>query len=380
MANVKRIKKFNKELAKMFFSCYMLYAICYMLSGCATVPSPKGGELAIQKFYIDNTVYYPLSSVCSYLGMSWDYDSLGRQISLRKSDSEVKLLIDSSMVLVNGYPLDMKRPVVIYNGVVSVPRSFKEMVFDKLYRQTSPVKKEEYAAYKRIKRVVIDAGHGGYDPGAIGRTGLREKDVNLDIAKRLSQLLEDSGIEVVMTRRSDNFISLENRVEIANRANADFFISIHSNSARSRKLNGFEVYYISDKANDSARAFSAAKNNIRLNIKESSFYKNSLELKALLWDMLYAQNRWESALMAQAICQIASRNMGLRILGVKGASFFVLKGTSMPAVLIEAGFLSNQLEEKYLRNGFYRQQIAEVVSDGIADYNRKYKLAWSMFN
>lgn len=376
-------KSKNQNVLRNFKFCVVIlpFAFCLLnLLGCATAPPPKAGELPIQKLYINNTVYYPLLGLCSHLAISWDYDFIGRQITLKKSDTEIKLLIDSSVALVNGSPLDIKYPVVVYNGSVVVPSKFKEIVLDKLYRQTQPVDKKQYAGYKRIKRVVVDAGHGGRDPGAVGRTGLREKDVNLDIAKRLAGILERQGIEVTMTRRTDKFLSLEERVAIANRANADFFISIHSNSARSRKLNGFEVYYLSDKANDSLRALSAAKNNIDLDIEEGSFYKKSLELKAILWDMLYTQNRWEAVLMAQAICQVASRNMGLRILGVKGASFYVLKGNSIPAVLVEAGFLSNQLEEKYLRNGFYRQQIAEALADGITDYSRRYKLAWNMFD
>lgn len=375
-----RRKQNNTKIISFFLLVTGYWLAVTFLLGCATVPTAKVGEPAIQKFYINNTVYYPLLGLCSHYAISWDYDSIGRQISLKKSDSEIKLLIDSSMILVNSHPLDIKYPIVIYNGSVAVPSKFKEIVLDKLYRQARPLNKQEYAGYKRIKRVVVDAGHGGRDPGAVGRTGLREKDVNLDLAKRLAGILERQGIEVVMTRKVDKFISLQERVEIANRVNADFFISIHSNSARSRKLNGFEVYYLTDKADDSLRALSAAKNNIDLNIEEGSFYKKSLELKATLWDMLYTQNRWESILMAQAIAQAASRNMGLRILGVKGASFFVLKGNSIPAVLIEVGFLSNQLEEKYLRNGFYRQQIAEALADGIADYNRRYKLAWNMFD
>ena len=222
--------------------------------------------------------------------------------------------------------------------------------------------------------MVVDAGHGGHDPGAIGRTGLREKDVNLDIAKRLSSLLRTRGIDVVMTRPIDTFISLEKRADIANRANADLFISVHSNSARTSGLNGFEVYYVSEKMNDVSRALAAAKT-ASLDFSPGSFYNSSLDLKVTLWDILYTQNRAESIVLAQNICQEANRGIGVKILGVKGARFSVLRGTRIPGVLVEVGFLSHPTEERRLRNGFYRQQVAEALCSGIINYGRQYDLA-----
>ncbi|TAN63126.1 N-acetylmuramoyl-L-alanine amidase, partial [bacterium] len=168
--------------------------------------------------------------------------------------------------------------------------------------------------------------------------------------------------------------TLEQRSEIANRENADFFVSVHSNSARSSKLSGFEVYYVTDKINDAERALKAARSG-DLNIDPGSFYKNSLDLKAALWDMLYTRYRGDSIILAQSICEAAGRGMGVKILGVKSARFYVLKGARIPAVLIETGFLSNPAEERYLRNGFYRQQIAEAICEGIILYGRRCELA-----
>jgi N-acetylmuramoyl-L-alanine amidase len=292
---------------------------------------------------------------------------------LKKAGAEVKLLIDSSMILVNGAPLDIEQPVLFHNDMVVIPSKFKERVIDRFYQpipvQAVPSQMRPYA----IKRVVVDAGHGGRDPGAIGRTGLREKDVNLDIARRLNNLLRAQGIDVVMTRSTDTFITLERRVEIGNRANADFFISVHSNAARSKRLSGFEVYYITEKVNDANRAFAAARN-ADLGIDSDSFYQSSLNLKATLWDMLYSRYRVDSFVLAQNICEAVSRNLEVKVLGVKGAPFYVLKGAHIPAVLVEVGFLSNATEEKHLRNGFYRQQIAEAICEGILNYGRKYQL------
>ena len=344
------------------------------VSGCATVPRVKVGEFPVAKLFMNNKIYYPLLEVCKYLHIDWEFDALARQVQLHKADTEVKLLIDSSIVLVNGSPLDIEEPVGIYNGAVVIPQKFKELVIDRFYCQIIPTEAQNYLTVSHIRKVAVDAGHGGHDPGAIGRTGLKEKDVNLDIAKRLGSLLSKKGINVVMTRTTDKFIPLEERAEIANRAKADFFISVHSNSARTSRLNGFEVYYMTEKVNDCIRALDAAQN-ADLNIEPSSFYTPSLDVKATLWDILYSQNRAESIVLAQDICQAANRHMGVKILGVKDAKFCVLRGTHMPSVLIEVGFVSHPTEEKYLRNGFYRQQIAEAISEGIFNYDRQYDLA-----
>lgn len=364
--------KHTSRFSLLISGCCWLAAA--LLTGCATVTTSKVAGFPVNKFYVGNVAYYPLSKVCSYLNIAWDYDSIGRQISLKKADTEVKLLIDSSMILVNGSALDIEQPVIIHNGLISVPIKFKEVVLDKFYCQIIPGSAKEYDLAARIKKIVVDAGHGGHDPGAVGRSGLREKDVNLDIARRLAGLLRAKDIDVVMTRSVDKFITLIDRANIANRSNADFLVSIHSNAARSARLNGFEVFYMTDKVNDYSRALLTAKK-ADLDIEPSSFYRNSLDLKATLWDILYTQNRAESVVLAQNICQAANRNMGLRILGVKGAPFYVLKGTYIPAVLIEVGFVSNPTEERCLRNGFYRQQIAEVICEGIINYGRQYDLA-----
>lgn len=361
---------------------FLLYAFCSLLSavliGCATIaPSQKTG-FPVESFSANNTIYFPLLSLCRHFNILWDYDYISRQITLRKANVEAKLLLDGSVVLVNGLPLDIEYPVITRNGFTAVPLKFKEKVIDKFYLEAVPEEKPKYILEKRVKKVVVDAGHGGYDPGAIGRTGLREKDVNLDIVRRLAQLLEVQGIEVVMTRSTDKFISLPGRADIANRSKADLFISVHSNSAASGKLNGFEVYYITEKVNDYTRALSSSRN-ADLNINTTSFYDSSLDLKTALWDMVYASSRLESIRLAQNICESAERNMGLKVLGVKGAPFYVLKGAHIPAVLVEVGFVSNSKEEKYLRNNFYRQQVAETICDGITHYSRQYDLAGASY-
>jgi N-acetylmuramoyl-L-alanine amidase len=271
-------------------------------------------------------------------------------------------MVGESLVLVDGNSMHLRHPVDFYQGTVVVPCGFKEQILDTLFREAPGAKQA-----LRIKKAVIDAGHGGTDPGAIGRAGLREKGVNLDIAKRVANILRNDGIEVVMTRPSDRFVLLNSRVEMANNSGADIFVSIHSNANRVRSLSGFEVYYVSPSVSDSQRALSAARY-APLNLDTAGLAGNSLDLKAILWDMVYTSNRAESIELARSISKAMNDNLEARLLGIKGARFEVLKGVRMPAVLVEVGFLSNAQEERLLKNNFYRQRIAESIAQGIRDY------------
>jgi N-acetylmuramoyl-L-alanine amidase len=226
---------------------------------------------------------------------------------------------------------------------------------------------EKYTAAINIREIVIDAGHGGRDPGAISKTGLKEKNVNLDIARRLSRLLADGGIKVILTRNSDTFISLAKRIDIANNSGADLFVSIHTNANSAKSLNGFEVYYVSSDVNDSNRAYSTAKE-AAIILDNPSFAGYSLDLKATLWDMIYTHSRAEAITLANSICRAVGSGADIRMIGVKAGQYYVLKGVRIPAVLIEVGFLSNRNEENLLKTGFHRQKIAESIAAGILDY------------
>jgi N-acetylmuramoyl-L-alanine amidase len=258
--------------------------------------------------------------------------------------------------------------VDIYQGSIVVPAKFKAEILDTLFKPAKAAASRRVSPFSStIKKVVIDAGHGGHDPGAIGKTGLREKDVNLDIAKRLANRLKSDGIEVVMTRNSDKFIPLGTRVNIANHSKADLFISIHSNASRTRSLYGFEVYYVSPSVSDSSRASFAAKN-AYLNLDSSCFAGQSQNLKAILWDMIYTYNRRESIELSRIVCRSAVDNLNVKVLGVKDARFEVLRGARMPAILVEVGFVSNPKEEGLLKDGSYREKLSQSIRDGLCNY------------
>ncbi|MBI5144603.1 MAG: N-acetylmuramoyl-L-alanine amidase [Candidatus Omnitrophica bacterium] len=348
-----------------------LFCCATLLIGCATLPPRE----TLPTYSINGSSYVSLISLCQLKRIEWDYDTFTRTAVLAKDEHRINLRVGERMVLVDGLTRYLNHPVELYQGTVVVPYRFKEQIIDILFRRELP-SAQAPALPLKIKKIVIDPGHGGTDPGAIGRRGLREKDVNLDVAKRLATLLRRQGVEVTMTRTVDKFISLQRRVDIANSSGADLFLSLHSNANRVRGLNGLEVYYVSPKVSDSQRALSSAKD-ASLALGNAQIASSSLNLKAILWDMIYTSNRAESIVLSRSICRAINRQLDTKVIGVKGGNFYVLKGARIPAVLIEIGFLSNYNEERLLRNSYYRQQMAEAIAQGIENYARDYTLAYS---
>jgi N-acetylmuramoyl-L-alanine amidase len=223
----------------------------------------------------------------------------------------------------------------------------------------------------RFDTVVIDAGHGGHDEGALGRSGLREKDLVLDVARRLAKRLRKRGYDVVLTRDRDDFLSLEQRTAVANDARADLFLSIHANAARSRQPKGIETYFASLDATDDAARATAERENRALGA-EAPAPRGDDPLAAILGDLIETQHLQESsefAILAQeelsAVDQSRSR-------GVKQAPFVVLMGVQMPASLVEIGFLTNASDEAGLRREGQRDIIAEALSKAVGTFADRY--------
>lgn len=355
----KRQKKINKHL--FFVSCYLLLVTIF--SGCATVSTKQ----ALPFYNINGVTYLPLIALCEQRGVKLDYDTFTKTATLTKQPHKVNLMLGESMVIVDGAPQHLKHRVDTYNGTLVVPKGFTEQVMDAVFANNAGMPEKPVSYVREIKAIVVDAGHGGYDPGAIGKTGLREKNINLDIANRLVKILKDEGFKVIMTRSSDYFVSLERRVEISNNAKAGLFISIHTNANTTRNMNGFEVYHVSTDVSDLKRAKLSADSAV-LDLDKASYEQLTSNLKTILWDMIYASSRAESVDLAQSICRAVNNDLSVKVLGVKGAGFQVLKGAHMPAVLIEIGFVSNENEEHKLKSTYYRQQITDAIVQGIKNY------------
>jgi N-acetylmuramoyl-L-alanine amidase len=217
----------------------------------------------------------------------------------------------------------------------------------------------------KVRRVVIDAGHGGHDSGAIGPDGTQEKAIALAIAKRLSHELTAMGLEVVLTRDDDTFVRLEDRAKIANEAHGDLFISIHCNSAPSHSLRGIETYSLN---------ISSDRYSIRLAAREnSSSEKGMSDLQFILADVATRANTDESNRLASKvqhslISHLSSHYKSVKDLGTKQALFYVLLGAKMPAILVETSFLSNPTEQKRLESATYQQRVAESIAAGVSQF------------
>jgi N-acetylmuramoyl-L-alanine amidase len=357
------------SLPKFFLFSAVCCALITVLTGCATVAPTS----AIPAYYINGITYYPLASLCDSRGVDLKYDTLIQTVYLNKDYKRVSMRAGDALIMVNDNAMHLNYPVDIYRGTIVVPGQFKEQVFDILFPQPAAAQRRVAKEKIRLSRIVIDAGHGGNDPGAIGKRGLREKDVNLDIARRLSDLLRAEGVRTILTRSSDKFIPLPTRVSIANRSDAELFVSIHANANRSRSLSGFEVYYVSPSVSDYKRAYSAARST-PLHLRDASFARKSQDLDTIIWEMIYTNSRAESIDLAYSLCRVMDSVIDANILGVKNARFQVLRGVSMPAVLIEVGFVSNLHEEQLLKSGAYRQKLAEGILEGLRRYSQEMSL------
>ena len=226
-----------------------------------------------------------------------------------------------------------------------------------------------------ISRVVIDAGHGGHDPGAHVK-GLNEAGLTLDVALRLEKLLLSvPGVEVVMTRRTDVFIPLEERTAIANRAGADLFLSVHVNASPSPRARGIETYFLNFAPNPEAEAIAA-----RENAGSAKTMHDLPEIvKTIALNNKIDESRDFATLVQNAMFDRLRRvNREARNLGVKQAPFVVLIGATMPSVLAEISFITNRQEATLLKQQSYRQAIAEAIFNGISKYQRSLKAAQSV--
>jgi len=218
-----------------------------------------------------------------------------------------------------------------------------------------------------LDTIVLDAGHGGKDGGTQGRMGTKEKDITLDITKRLGSLIEkNSRIKVIYTREEDVFIPLKKRTQMANEKKGKLFISIHANANPNKKVKGFETYLLRPGKNEDAIAVASRENSV-INFEEnqSQFYENLKGTNLIVATMAQTMYMKESEDLAALIQNEIGKKVNSKDRGVKQAGFYVLVGASMPNVLIETGFLSNRQEEKLLRKKSYRQKIAEGIFKAI---------------
>lgn len=300
-------------------------------------------------------------------------DRLYFDLKNARISKEIKSVISDGIlkgIRAGQYSRDTVRVVLDLETV----ENFNVFFFDDPVRLVIDVnaKKSGLISAKRV--VVIDPGHGGHDPGAIGRHGLKEKDVVLDIALKVKDLLaSDPSLDVHLTRGEDIFIPLEERTAIARKKNADLFVSIHANASPGRSARGVETYLLNWTNDEQAIRVAARENaiSVRRMKEKMKGYKNDLD--TILSDLGRQYRRDESLALAHYVQDSIVSDIGkisehVNNLGVKQALFYVLVGASMPAILTEVSFISNPREENLLSSGSFRATIAGSIAAGIKSY------------
>jgi len=221
----------------------------------------------------------------------------------------------------------------------------------------------------RNKVIVIDAGHGGKDPGAIGYKHYREKIVVIKIAKYLNRILKNRGYKVYMTRNKDTFVKLSKRTQFANRKDADIFISIHANAVsqeNARLVQGIECYFL-DKSRSSRAKRVAAKEN-RADLREMDFYGKESFLNTLSSHNIVASNKLAIDLQRGVLSSLNKKYKNVIDAGVRQGPFWVLVGAQMPSVLVEVGFITHPSEAKRLVDSKYQKSLATGLANGVERY------------
>ncbi len=260
---------------------------------------------------------------------------------------------------------DETEPLAFEQPPLSIDDSIAELLAPAPKEKPLKVHIPESRIGGKLRRIVIDAGHGGKDPGAVGARGTLEKDVVLVLAKVLAKKLEkDLGCEVILTRTGNTFLQLEERTAIANKVRADLFISIHANASTNRRARGIETYYLNFSKNAKAVEVVARENKTSL--------KQVGDLEMILLDLLANSKINESSRLAAEIQKSMVDQLGkhykVKNLGVRQGPFYVLLGATMPSVLVETAFLSNHDEEKLLNNKLYQERTADAIVSAVRNY------------
>jgi N-acetylmuramoyl-L-alanine amidase len=360
----------------LFFSVFALVA-----SGCTTRSSYLRLDPALQSDVrsFGGFQYLPLTRVCDLYGLKYKWDPIVRTATITERSGTVVLRDGSDRILVNGSMRRIERPAVLSGGTLYVPVSFARTCIAPMAQGPAAVAPVEAPPVQQrpkkfsINTIVLDTGHGGRDVGALGkRLQIQEKEVALSLSRKIKSILESRGIRVIMTRADDTFIPLEKRVDIANKSCADIFVSVHFNASRSKSLRGFECYYLSNATDDNARALEAFEDS-SLKLSDGADAMRSSRLDKTLWDMTLTENRMESGELANYICKSVESSFIIKNRGVRTARFYVLKHTHIPAVLVEAGYLSNPSEEEMITRTRFIDTMAQSIASGILRYKDRYE-------
>lgn len=382
-------------------------AAAHLLVGTAwgeqmTVIDAKGRTTVLTVLQFEGHSYLPLSGLTGPWEATGTWSELAGRAEVKMPGHSLTLSADNTFCQIDGKSFNLYYPVRQYQGELWVPLELfqrylihlwgRSISYDEKTRRLSlggmqasapppqaSAKPSGAVEQRAIRKVVVDPGHGGKDPGAVGPGGLKEKDVNLEIGLRLKAILEDMGLLVVMTRDDDTFVPLSGRTALANREAADIFISVHCNAApwkkRARKtMRGSETYFLSLAKTDDARATAAMENAAIQFEQPDDKTRNMDEVQFILWDMVQNQYLTESADLAEYVQEALGSSLPFPSRGVNQAGFYVLNGAYMPAILVESAFISHKDEEKLLKQSDIRRRIAQAIAKGLAAFARRHQM------
>ena len=314
---------------------------------------------------------YDIKAILPRVSKKLNIDGISRVAISQNSKEKVRLVLENnSNIDSSAYLKDNKLVIHITKKttkITKIPTKTKPKKLDtkKLFQTQN---------YKRIKKysksIVIDAGHGGKDSGAVGYNRYQEKRIVLSVAKRLRNILKKKGYRVYMTRSSDKFVDLKDRTHFANLKQADLFISIHANAVEGKKKKlthqGIETFYLSPARSDRAKRVAAKENRASL-INLDTLSKNTL-LNFLNREKILQSNKLAIDIQGYVLSSVRKKYKNISDGGVRPAPFWVLVGASMPSVLVEIGYITNPTEANRLVNPFYQEAIAKGLADGIESY------------
>ena len=333
----------------------------------------------IKTVKIDSIEYFNVFELNKTFKAHISDDLLDQRLNVNIYGEQLIFLMDSSFLQYGSDYFNMTHNIIQQEGKFFLPVVFLTDLLPQIFSNMMSWEKNKLIAKapidNSIKKIVIDPGHGGKDPGAVGYSKKHfEKDIVLELALKLKKKLEQElDVVVLLSRDKDEFVSLQQRTKFANENNADLFISLHCNAHRKSKVNGIEVYYLSTAKTDEARAVEALENQVVYEYEGGiEAVRKYDDLAFILADMAQSEHLEESYnLGANLQTSLVSATKAYDR-GVKQANFYVLRGAFMPSVLLEFGFISNKEEEKKLVSNSYQEKLIDSVFIGIKDFKMKY--------
>jgi N-acetylmuramoyl-L-alanine amidase len=332
---------------------------------------------------IESRPYFNILELNKTLNAFITEDLIDRRIFVDLYDQRMIFLLDSSYVIFNSDIYSFFFETIVHEGKTYLPLTFLQYALPAMFPEKINFDHDveslqvESPVDNSFRTVVIDPGHGGKDPGALGFSkGVYEKDVVLSVSKKVKKLVEENlDVQVLLTRDEDVFVPLQQRTAFANRNNANLFISLHCNAAPNRRAEGIEVFFLSAARSDEARAVELMENSVVEKYEGGvEAVKRYDDLTFILMDMAQAEQLRESSYLAIKLQANLVKKTSAQDRGVKQAGFYVLRGAFMPSALVELGFISNQQEERKLVRASHQQLLAEAIYEGIKSYIYNYEM------